>query len=190
MLKTHWHVLKNSSSSLFRHSWAPISSILYFSISTSFITEDICMKAETWELCLLQCWCPIQRWSQGQGRPVAWRARPGGWCNLRKMGLGRVGWELGPGITGGAWQPWGCDSYLGTCVVTDSVQVSQGVVYPSQKGSKYGVVSFYGLLLLLLSRFSHVRPHRRQPTRIPRPGNSQGKNTGVGCHFLLLLWAR
>ena len=30
-----------------------------------------------------------------------------------------------------------------------------------------------------------VRPHRRQPTRFPRPGDSPGKNTGVGCHFLL-----
>ena len=30
-----------------------------------------------------------------------------------------------------------------------------------------------------------VRPHRRQPTRLPRPWVSPGKNTGVGCHFLL-----
>ena len=30
-----------------------------------------------------------------------------------------------------------------------------------------------------------VRPHRRQPTRVPRPWDSPGKNTGVGCHFLL-----
>ena len=30
-----------------------------------------------------------------------------------------------------------------------------------------------------------VRPHRRQPTRPPRPWDSPGKNTGVGCHFLL-----
>ena len=30
-----------------------------------------------------------------------------------------------------------------------------------------------------------VRPHRRQPTRLPRPWYSPGKNTGVGCHFLL-----
>ena len=29
-----------------------------------------------------------------------------------------------------------------------------------------------------------VRPHRRQPTRLSRPGDSPGKNTGVGCHFL------
>ena len=30
-----------------------------------------------------------------------------------------------------------------------------------------------------------ARPHRQQPTRLPRPGDSPGKNTGVGCHFLL-----
>ena len=44
------------------------------------------------------------------------------------------------------------------------------------------------LLLLLLSHFScvhSVRPHRQQPTRLPHPWDSPGKNTGVGCHFLL-----
>ena len=30
-----------------------------------------------------------------------------------------------------------------------------------------------------------VRPQRRQPARLPRPWDSPGKNTGVGCHFLL-----
>ena len=30
-----------------------------------------------------------------------------------------------------------------------------------------------------------VRPHRRQPTRLPHPWDSPGKDTGVGCHFLL-----
>ena len=40
---------------------------------------------------------------------------------------------------------------------------------------------------------SHVRfcvtdsvwPHRQQPTRLPCPWDSPGKNTGLGCHFLL-----
>ena len=44
------------------------------------------------------------------------------------------------------------------------------------------------LLLLLLSCFSRVQlygPHRRGPTRLPHPWDSPGKNTGVGCHFLL-----
>ena len=30
-----------------------------------------------------------------------------------------------------------------------------------------------------------VRSQRRQSTRLPRPWDSPGKNTGVGCHFLL-----
>ena len=30
-----------------------------------------------------------------------------------------------------------------------------------------------------------VRPQRRPPTRLPCPWDSPGKNTGVGCHFLL-----
>ena len=30
-----------------------------------------------------------------------------------------------------------------------------------------------------------MRPHRRKPTRLPHPWDSPGKNTGVGCHFLL-----
>ena len=35
---------------------------------------------------------------------------------------------------------------------------------------------------------SSVRSHRRQPTRLPHPWDSPGKNTGVGCHFLLQCW--
>ena len=30
-----------------------------------------------------------------------------------------------------------------------------------------------------------LQPRRRQPTKCPRPWDSPGKNTGVGCHFLL-----
>ena len=40
----------------------------------------------------------------------------------------------------------------------------------------------------LLRRFSRVRlcaTHGQQPTRLPRPWDSPGKNTGVGCYFLL-----
>ena len=53
-----------------------------------------------------------------------------------------------------------------------------------------GVIKFQLLLLLLLSQFSRVRlcetpPHRWQPTRLPHPWDSLGKNIGVGCHFLL-----
>ena len=42
------------------------------------------------------------------------------------------------------------------------------------------------IALLLLSRFSRVRLCvGRQPTRLLSPWDSPGKNTGVGCHFLL-----
>ena len=37
----------------------------------------------------------------------------------------------------------------------------------------------------LLQSCLTLRPHRRQPTRLPHPWDSPGKNTGVGCHFLL-----
>ena len=40
--------------------------------------------------------------------------------------------------------------------------------------------------LLVTSVMSNsVRPHRWQPTRLPHPWDSPGKNTGVDCHFLL-----
>ena len=38
-------------------------------------------------------------------------------------------------------------------------------------------------ILLVLS--DSVQPHRRQPARLCHPWDSPGKNTGVGCHFLL-----
>ena len=46
-------------------------------------------------------------------------------------------------------------------------------------------------MLLLLSHFSRVwfcATHRQQPTRLRRPWDSPGKDTGVGCHFLLQRW--
>ena len=50
------------------------------------------------------------------------------------------------------------------------------------------LVCGWWLLLLLISTSvvsDSVRPHRQQPTRLPRPWDSPGKNTGMGCHFLL-----
>ena len=45
---------------------------------------------------------------------------------------------------------------------------------------------YNGILLLVTSVVSDsVQPHRWQPTRLPDPWDSSGKNTGVGCHFLL-----
>ena len=36
-----------------------------------------------------------------------------------------------------------------------------------------------------LHSWKTLRPHRRQPTRLPHPWDSPDKNTGVGCHLLL-----
>ena len=49
------------------------------------------------------------------------------------------------------------------------------------------VITFFtGILCQVASVVSNsVRPHRRPPTRLPRPQDSPGTNTGVGCHFLL-----
>ena len=48
--------------------------------------------------------------------------------------------------------------------------------------------AYTALLLLLLSRFSRVRlcaTPETAATKLPRPWDSPGKNTGVGCRFLL-----
>ena len=48
-------------------------------------------------------------------------------------------------------------------------------------------LSSYYLLLLSLSVVSDsVQPNRQQPTRLPRPWDSPGKNPGVGCHRRVL----
>ena len=53
---------------------------------------------------------------------------------------------------------------------------------------------FYVLWIILVAAAAAAKslqscptlwPHRRQPTRLRRPWDSPGKNTGVGCHFLL-----
>ena len=60
-------------------------------------------------------------------------------------------------------------------------------------GGNVNWFSHYEELLLLLKQTEavasvvsdSVRPHRRQPTRLPCPWDSTGKNTGVCCHFFL-----
>ena len=50
----------------------------------------------------------------------------------------------------------------------------------------FNKLTVFLLLLQVASVVSNsVQPHRGQPTRLPRPWDSPGKNTGVGCHFLL-----
>ena len=58
-----------------------------------------------------------------------------------------------------------------------------GSVLPCYLGS-YSVNAAAAAAKLLQS-WPTLRPHGWQPTRLPRPWDSPGKNTGVGCHFLL-----
>ena len=48
-----------------------------------------------------------------------------------------------------------------------------------------GVVYYIAAAKSLSVMSESVRPHRRQPTRLPCPWDFPGKNAGVGCHFLL-----
>ena len=68
-------------------------------------------------------------------------------------------------------------SYYQANTHMDAVCLRQGTTLPA-----------FHKLLLLLSRFSCVQlcvTHRWRPTRLCHPWDSPGKNTGVGCHFLL-----
>ena len=58
-------------------------------------------------------------------------------------------------------------------VAKSQIQLSDFHLYPYAAAAK------------LLQLCPTLRAHRRQPTRLLRPWDSPGKNTGVGCHFLL-----
>ena len=74
-------------------------------------------------------------------------------------------------------------------------QASQGIpsfVRPGRGPVRYTYAWFMGLIILKKERqrscsvvSNSLRPHGLQPTRLHSPWNSPGKNTGVGCHFLL-----
>ena len=69
--------------------------------------------------------------------------------------------------------PWGCR------VRHDLV--TQQKLYPRKKTQGYICCCCYVASVVSNS----VWPHRRQPTRLPHPWDSQGKSTGVSSHFLL-----
>ena len=64
--------------------------------------------------------------------------------------------------------------------VDDAIQPSHPLLSPSLP-----TFNICPLLLLLLRRFSRVRLCATPETAAHRPWDSPGKNTGVGCHFLL-----
>ena len=51
--------------------------------------------------------------------------------------------------------------------------------------NKWWLIHKWSVAAKLLQSFPTMRPHRWQPTRLPHPWDSPGKNTGVGCHFFL-----
>ena len=55
--------------------------------------------------------------------------------------------------------------------------------FPDREASKLQAAAAAAAVASVVS--DSVWPHKRQPTRLRRPWESPGKNTGVGCHFLL-----
>ena len=70
--------------------------------------------------------------------------------------------------------------------VSDAIQPSHSLSSPSPLALNLHLPKMALLSCKVASAVSNsVRPHRWQPTRLPRPWDSPGKKTGVGCHFLL-----
>ena len=57
--------------------------------------------------------------------------------------------------------------------------------YSPKSSHPLPLIQYAGVAAKSLQLCLTVQPHRRQPTRLCRPWDSSGKNTGVGCHFLL-----
>ena len=84
-----------------------------------------------------------------------------------------------------AFIQWGKGSFNTQVSLLYSLLPPNSILKFSPDKSHFTSNSSYSLLLLLLSCFSRVPPHRRQPTRLHHPWDSPGKNTWVGWHFLL-----
>ena len=114
---------------------------------------------------------------------MVWEWRPC-WA-VGHMGWPRGDWALGRHL-GSLEREWGC---LKTALPAA----------PWRMGWKNVASNYWWFLILIFKKTviwacccwvtsvvsDSVRPHRWQPTRLPRPWDSAGKNTGVGCHFLL-----
>ena len=56
---------------------------------------------------------------------------------------------------------------------------------PQARTLEWVAISFSNACMLSPVMSDSVQPHRQRPTRFLHPWNFPGKNTGVGCHFLL-----
>ena len=63
--------------------------------------------------------------------------------------------------------------------------VCHDLCLPNQRFRRLSLVAAAAAAKSLQSCPTLVRPHRQQPTRLPCPWDSPGKNTEVSCHFLL-----
>ena len=78
---------------------------------------------------------------------------------------------------------WRFDSSFLTQKLVSITSCLPGTTLGSWEAIKAAAAAIAAKSLQSLS--DSVQPHRRQPTRLPRPWDSPGKNTGVGCPFLL-----
>ena len=70
-------------------------------------------------------------------------------------------------------------------ISSDAVKAFDEIQHPPMK-NKLNKVDIEGICCQVTAVMSDsVRPHGLQPTRLLHPWDSPGKNTGVGCHFLL-----
>ena len=102
-------------------------------------------------------------------------------CGMKKVGVMKQQWSWGRESQGFSRLMLLLPPIISSSL-HDSIMTS---LYIYRKNRHRKRASF---LLLLLSHSvvsDSAWPHRSQPTRLLHPWDSSGKNTGVGCHFLL-----
>ena len=110
---------------------------------------------------------------------IPWMEEPSG---LQPMGSQRVGHNL---MNKTASQRYGLQNFF-MMRSNPNTQKCQELLYQRMEFARNVSYEQYNCYCLVTSVVSDsVRPQRRQPTRLLRPWDSPGKNTGVGCHFLL-----
>ena len=72
-----------------------------------------------------------------------------------------------------------------TCYISVSDSENKDATFPPKSMGSLNSLCCCCCCCVASIMSNSVRPQRRKPTRLPRPWDSPGKNTGVGCHFLL-----
>ena len=81
--------------------------------------------------------------------------------------------------------PFDLTTWRSLKTMSEHLGAGWGEIWGMRRENVKGGNEDLGVFKMYFKTFIYVRPHRRQPTRLPRPWDSPGKNTGVGCHFLL-----